>query len=611
MPAAPRVSNLARRRFPLGRLVRANLYDLLRLLHESRVALGGFALVMLAGTLYIHFAFGLRYAESLYEAFRLLTLQSDLRFPADALGIALFFLVPVLGLALILDSVFRFGRLLLDKSGRREAWQVALASTYQNHVLVCGIGRVGWRVVTQLLATGYDVVAIEKTWSSEFVARALGLKVPVVLGDAREAHVLQQAGIERARAMVVCIDADLVNVEVGLRAHSIRPDLRVILRVFNDDLDRNLEETFGRNTVFSASALAAPTYAAAAVSRDVRYVFPIGETQVGVSELVVAQESLMSGFVQKIEAEYEIRVVYHINAEGKTLAPASMRQLGSGDRVLLVGSLGALEQLRVKNVPRSKAHAALGMLPRQRPSADQPRVIVCGLGKNGYRVVRALHKLRERPAITCIYHDQTPPELVEQIARLNGVTLLYGDARSSDALTKAGLAEAYSVVALTSNDFTNMQICLAARRIRKDIHLVMRLFSDLLAEQLDDLFGIHTAYSTSALAAPTMAAAAVIGDVSAAFFSGSALYSTDSMPVANDHPFVGLSVAQVRERFDALVVSIRHSTTFEVLPAYDRMIAAGDEVTLLARLETLIRLRQARAASPVPARAVRKSFSRK
>lgn len=602
MPPATQVSKLTRRRHPLGRLVRANLYDLLRLLYESRIALGGFTLVMLVATLYIHFAFGLRYAESLYEAFRMLTLQSSLRFPPDVLGITLFFLVPVLGLALILDSVFRFGRLLLDKSNRQEAWQVALASTYGRHVIICGIGRVGLRVVRQLLATGSDVVVIEKDWNSEFVARALELKVPVVLGDARELIILQQAGLQRAHAMIICIDEDLINVEVGLRARSLRPDLRIILRVFNDDLDRNLEETFGRNTVFSASALAAPTFAAAAVSRDVRYVFPVGETQVGVTELVVAQESLMSGFVRKIEQDYNIRVLHHTNALGKTLPPAAMRQLDGGDHVLLVGSLGALEQLRAKNVPRSKAHAAIGIrLPRYSTIAG-PRVIVCGLGKNGYRVVRALHGLPEHPLITCIYSNDTPQELLALVGRLDGVTLLRGDARSTEVLEQAGIAEAYSVAALTSNDFVNMQICLAARRVRKDIHLVMRLFSDLLAEQLEELFAIQTVYSTSGLAAPTMVAAAVIGDVGAAFFSGAALYSTDTLPIIQNHRFADLSVAEVRERYAALVIGIRQGATFVLLPDYDHIIAAGDELILLAKLDTLASLRQSPVASRPAAR---------
>jgi hypothetical protein len=100
--------------------------------------------------------------EALYETLTLMTLQSDLAYPrGDLLGELIFFLTPLLGLALIFQSVLNFGRLLLDKGSRREAWQVALASTYRDHVIVCGLGRVGLRIVTQLHAAGYEAVVIE------------------------------------------------------------------------------------------------------------------------------------------------------------------------------------------------------------------------------------------------------------------------------------------------------------------------------------------------------------------------------------------------------------------------------------------------------------------
>ena len=85
----------------------------------------------------------------------LLTIGS-LPLPTSLLGTLLFFLIPLLGLALIFQSVLNFGRLLLDKSSRREAWQVALAATYRDHIIVCGLGRVSLRVVIQLLESGYE-----------------------------------------------------------------------------------------------------------------------------------------------------------------------------------------------------------------------------------------------------------------------------------------------------------------------------------------------------------------------------------------------------------------------------------------------------------------------
>src|SRR5262245_20478045 len=197
----PPTHSRAKRRHPLWRLVRANFYDLGLLLRESWVVLSSFALLVLLGTLYLHYISPerLAFAPALYETLKLLTLQSGLALPTDPLGMALFFLIPLLGLALIFRSVLNFGRLLLDKGSRREIWQVALASTYRDHVIICGLGRVSLRVLMQLIEAGYEAVVVERDWGNEFVERALNLKMPVVLGDARDPEALRQAGIARAR----------------------------------------------------------------------------------------------------------------------------------------------------------------------------------------------------------------------------------------------------------------------------------------------------------------------------------------------------------------------------------------------------------------------------
>ncbi|MFL5801447.1 MAG: NAD-binding protein, partial [Roseiflexaceae bacterium] len=474
------------RRYPLWRLVRANFYDLGLLLRESWVVLTGFAALALLGTLYLRYLSPVRlgFAAALYETLKLLTLQSGLDLPADPLGAALFFLIPLLGLALIFQGVLNFGRLLLDKGGRREAWQLALASTYRDHVILCGLGRVNLRVLMQLLDAGYAAVVVERDWQSEFVERAIGLKVPVVLGDAREPHILGQAGFAHARAVVAGANDDLMNVEIALTARAIRPNIRVIMRVFNEELDRNLERGFGRNTAFSASALAAPTFAAAAVSRAIEYVLPLGESQLGVAQLTIEPESKLAGFARAIEEANGIRILHHQDAAGHHSPHDLLRRLERGDRVTAIGSIEAIEALRLQNVPGSKL-GFLKPLPPQRPTAQLDTVIVCGLGKVGYRVVHQLHCFRPRPRIVVVRLDSGSGEFIQQISQLDGVRTVIGDARDPEVLRQAGLETAYTVAALTADDGLNLQIGLAARRQRPDVHLVLRVFSDALAEKLE------------------------------------------------------------------------------------------------------------------------------
>lgn len=578
-----------RRRYSLWRLLRANLYDLRLLLGESSLVLLSFALLTLVSMLYLRFFYpatpespaprGL--AEALYETLKLLTLQSGLAFPHDDIaGEVVFFLTPLLGLALLFQSVLNFGRLLLDKGSRREAWQVSLASTYRGHVIVCGLGRLGSRVVDQLVAAGYDPVVVETDWGSEFVARTLEGKVPVIAGDGRDRATLERAGLRRARALVTAINDDLLNIEIALTARALRPDIRVILRVFNEELDANLERSLGPNTAFSASALAAPTFAAAAASRRIDFVLPLDGALLAVTELDVGADIPAGAELAALERAEGLRVIQYRPARRGAV------RLAAGDRLTVVSTLTQIDALQAGRAP-------------DEPPDEPPTVIICGLGKVGYRVVRQLHRLSPRPRIVLVRQSDGRVEFSQKISQLDGIETVIGDARDVEVLRRAGLDHAYSLAALTSDDLLNLQIGLAARNHRPGMQIVVRTFSDALAERLADLFGIRTTYSTSALAAPTLAATAVEGDVSHAFYAGDELLSSVRLTVGVGHPFDGASVAEVRARHGALVIGVARGGAVQILPAVDAPLAAGDAVTVLAPLATLGRVR---ALGQAPAR---------
>ncbi|MBO9320824.1 MAG: NAD-binding protein, partial [Roseiflexus sp.] len=226
-----------------------------------------------------------------------------------------------------------------------------------------------------------------------------------------------------------------------------------------------------------------------------------------------------------------------------------------------------------------------------RPTEQYNTVIVCGLGKVGFRVVNQLHKLNPRPRIVVVRLGNDRPEFVQQIGQLEGVADVIGDARNVEVLCRAGLNEAYSIAAMTSDDLQNVQIALAARRYRPDIHIVLRTFSDVLAERLVEIFGIHTTYSTSALAAPTMAAAALVGNVRQAFFIDGRLVATDEIRLSDGHPLIGVRIDDLRERESALVIDVQRNGENLLLPDLDLCLASGDHVTLLAPIESIQRIR--------------------
>ena len=435
----------------------------------------------------------------------------------------------------------------------------------------------------QLVDTGYEVVVIERDWNSEFVGPTLALGVPVVLGDARQRDVLERAGLRRASGLLTAISNDLLNLEVALTAREQQPALNVVLRIFDDAIDSNIERCFGRNTTFSSSALAAPTLAAAAVTRDIAHVLIQGDQLIGVAEINVQPHSKIVGPVHAVEERLDVRVLHHTR-DSKPVALTGA--LNGGDCVTLLGSLEALEELRLQNQAGSKLGAPTGDT-FQAPATHCDTVIVCGLGKVGYRVIMQLNQLPHRPQIVLITAHNTRDQFLKAVEAL-GVRIIVGDARVPDVLREAGIDSAYSVAAVTGHDLLNIEISLAARQQREDIHVVLRVFSEVLAERLDVLFGLHTAYSAAGLAAPALAAGSVLRGLSNAVRVGNHLFAQIDLTVQPGSLLVDRTVTQLRADENALVIAIRRDGHV-LLPQPDTSLRSGDEVALLAPLPVLVR----------------------
>ena len=297
--------------------------------------------------------------EALYTAFAQMLFQPQ-PFPRNPWLQPLFFLAPAMGLALVARGALSAGLLIFDKRNRREAWQMALASTYRNHIIVCGLGKVGYRVVGQLLATGNEVVGVERgkdNQQSEFVELLIGQGVPVITGDARRLEILLAAGLQHARSVVCVINDDLTNLDIALTARERRPDVRIVLRVFSDTLAEKLQSAFNIKTAFSTSALAAPTFAAAALNRDVTNALYVGDKFLTTQEVCVASGGALDGrLVGTIEQAHDISVLYRRNERGEDLRPRGDYRLASGDIIVIIGTLTSLEQIALLNTPGAKPH---------------------------------------------------------------------------------------------------------------------------------------------------------------------------------------------------------------------------------------------------------------
>ncbi|MEV0322514.1 NAD-binding protein [Streptomyces sp. NPDC050658] len=150
-----------------------------------------------------------------------------------------------------------------------------------DHIVLVGLGKVGTRVLAQLHTTEHQVVVVERDPQARGAALARELGVPLVLGDAGAAEVLDQAGIRRSRSLLVLTRDDGENLEIVMAAREANPAVRVVMRLYDDDFAATVQRTLRASypdaptRSRSVSALAAPSFAAAMMGRHVLGVMPV------------------------------------------------------------------------------------------------------------------------------------------------------------------------------------------------------------------------------------------------------------------------------------------------------------------------------------------------
>ncbi|MFL6204433.1 MAG: potassium channel family protein [Acidimicrobiales bacterium] len=112
------------------------------------------------------------------------------------------------------------GRRRMDKS-------IAAKS---GHVIICGWGRVGRAIASDVLAAQRDFLVVESD-----ADRVAGEPCDVVVGDATDDAILQAAGIDRASALVAAVDSDAANSFIVLSARALRDDLFIVARARSQD----------------------------------------------------------------------------------------------------------------------------------------------------------------------------------------------------------------------------------------------------------------------------------------------------------------------------------------------------------------------------------------
>jgi Trk K+ transport system NAD-binding subunit len=215
-----------------------------------------------------------------------------------------------------------------------------------DHVVLCGLGNIGYRIVEQLHDLGVPVVAAELQETNRYLPSVRRLGVPTLVADIRLPETLEILHVRRARSVVVVTSSDIVNLETALNVQSLAPEVRVVQRLFDPDLAARVERAFGIHISRSPSALAAPAFAAAAAGEHVLATIAVGAEVLAVARLRVEPGCRAAGrTVAELEAAAGSRVLLLDDGHGPSWRPDGASRLAGGAELVAVVPRGELGRI--------------------------------------------------------------------------------------------------------------------------------------------------------------------------------------------------------------------------------------------------------------------------
>jgi len=331
--------------------IQASLRDTVILFREFRTPLIWFSIAIIGGG-FLYYYISIQVHETIsgvIEAIYIVLIATFLQpanreFPQHFALQIFHFLMPIVGLVVLAQGLADFGILLFNRNSRNKEWEMAVASTLKNHIILIGLGHLGFRATLKLHEMGEQVVVIELNANADTLAAVRELGIPVIPDDASRPNALQSANITEAKTVVLASQNDSLNLQIALKARSLNPGIRVVLRIFDDEFAHALQDQFGFHAL-SATEMAAPVFAATAAGMDVTNPISVEGQFLSLARFTISEKSR---FVRKnvgyVEDNYHLNIVLLRHANVSEMHPTDRSPLHAGDVIV---TLGGPEELQI------------------------------------------------------------------------------------------------------------------------------------------------------------------------------------------------------------------------------------------------------------------------
>jgi voltage-gated potassium channel len=210
----------------------------------------------------------------------------------------------------------------------------------RQHLIVCGLGRMGRLVCHEFSSLGLPFVVIDR--QAELI-RTLDMPHGFgLLGDATSDEVLKKAGIDRARGLVTVVASDADNLYITMSARVLSEKVFIVARAEIEDAEKKLLRA-GANRVVSPYVIGGQRVAQAVLRPTVMDFIELA-TRIGAQSPLAGRSLKDSG----VRRELGIIIVAIKKPDGKMVFnPAPEVQIEPRDVLITLGRREHLDRLAV------------------------------------------------------------------------------------------------------------------------------------------------------------------------------------------------------------------------------------------------------------------------
>lgn len=240
----------------------------------------------------------------------------------------------------------------------REKRMKEMIKELNNHYIVCGYGRMGRQIITDLRARKESFVLVDANESLS--EQLLDEQIPFIIGDATDDDTLYAAGLRRAKGLVAALSGDAPNIMTVLTARELNPRIFIVARVVRADSESKLRRA-GANRVVNPYQIGGHRISLSllrpAVHDFLDHIFHFGDNRnIDIGQVRVRAYSELEGetlATSGLRDKYNVSILAIKEPTGKLeITPNPNTRLRANSELIIIGPPEAIYELERETMGR-------------------------------------------------------------------------------------------------------------------------------------------------------------------------------------------------------------------------------------------------------------------